>query len=59
MRTSTCMDCCSRCPGCHDICDLYQGYRKDKQRIQDEVLQDAEYSCYLVSAMRRMKGERE
>lgn len=58
MRIAPCRDCCSRCLGCHDICDLYQKYRENKERIQDETLQDTEYKCYLVSAMRRMKGER-
>lgn len=58
MRSSPCLDCCSRCEGCHDICDLYQEFKKTKQRIQDEVLADFEYSCYLVGAIRRMKGER-
>lgn len=58
MRSSPCLDCCSRCEGCHSICDLYQEFRETKERIQDEVLADLEYTRYLSDAVQRMKGVR-
>lgn len=58
MRNSPCLDCCQRHEGCHDICPLYQEFRELKERIQDEVLADLEYTRYVSDAVQRMKGVR-
>lgn len=56
MRTSPCLDCCSRCEGCHSICDLYQEFRETKERIQEETLKaESEYSGYVVDTIRRFR----
>ena len=59
MRIAPCRDCCSRCLGCHDICDLYKSYRANKDRIQNEIVSgELDYGSYITKAIHRMKGER-
>ena len=50
-----CKNCVTRSLGCHSICDRYKKY---KGYFKTSDKEEKEYAAYLISAVRRMKGER-
>lgn len=50
-----CKNCVTRSLGCHSICDRYKKY---KGYFKTSDKEEKEYASYLISAVRRIKGER-
>ena len=51
-----CMNCEKRCLGCHSVCEDYQAYRKERDRINDlKIAEKKKYYAYVEELERKKK----
>ena len=53
-----CYDCCSRCKGCHDICEIYKEFRLHKEMISEKMNEERQFADYLSDAIKKYEGNR-
>lgn len=58
MKNVPCRYCESRVLGCHDRCDKYIEYKRERERIREARARDVDPSGHIVECLRKQKKRR-
>ena len=53
-----CLNCKDRHPGCHDRCETYQKYRKQKDEANERKRMEGAIDGYQIAQMRKSVKKR-
>lgn len=53
MKYNTCLNCEERCLGCHSNCEMYNKYKQELKRIQENKKKQSVWASYKRERVRR------